>query len=203
MTKATNFGKRALGWAAVTGAVVAIPMGLSVGTASAAEYNWDGVAQCESGGDWNINTGNGYYGGLQFSQSTWAGNGGSGSPANASKAEQIRVAENVLQTQGVGAWPVCGQQLTSGASAEEAPAAAPVQQAPAAPVQQAPDAPQAPALPVAPEYQAAAQQYAEQATTAAQQSFDAASKLAEQFGVSAQFEHLVSTNSAALASFGR
>ncbi|MGA9870836.1 MAG: transglycosylase family protein, partial [Rhodococcus sp. (in: high G+C Gram-positive bacteria)] len=147
MTKETHFGKRALGWAAVTGAVVAIPLGLSVGTANAAPHNWDGVAQCESGGNWGINTGNGYYGGLQFSQSTWTANGGSGSPSSASKAEQIRVAENTLQSQGPGAWPTCGQYLTTGGGSEE-PAAAP---APAAPVvEQAP----APVAPVAPEYQA-------------------------------------------------
>nr|WP_296774581.1 transglycosylase family protein [Rhodococcus sp. (in: high G+C Gram-positive bacteria)] len=194
MTKETHFGKRALGWAAVTGAVVAIPLALSTGTASAAEHNWDGVAQCESGGNWNINTGNGYYGGLQFTQSTWSANGGSGSPQSASKAEQVRVAENVLQTQGVGAWPVCGQNLTTGASEPEAEAAP----APAAPA----PAVEAPALPVAPEYQAPAQQAAEQANTAAQQGLDAASKLADQYGLSAQFEQLVSTNPV-LASLGR
>lgn len=196
MTKETHFGKRALGWAAVTGAVVAIPLALSTGTASAAEHNWDGVAQCESGGNWNINTGNGYYGGLQFTQSTWSANGGSGSPQSASKAEQVRVAENVLQTQGVGAWPVCGQHLTTGASESEAEAApAPAAPAPAPAVE-------APALPVAPEYQAPAQQAVEQANTAAQQGFDAASKLADQYGLSAQFEQLVSTNPV-LASLGQ
>lgn len=195
MTKETHFGKRALGWAAVTGAVVAIPLGLSVGTASAAEHNWDGVAQCESGGNWGINTGNGYYGGLQFSQSTWTANGGSGSPANASKAEQIRVAENTLQSQGVGAWPVCGQHLTTGASTPE-PAAEPAPAAPAAPVV---EAPAAPASPVAPEYQAPVQQ----AVTAAQQGFDAARALADQYGLSAQFEQLVNANHPVLATIGR
>ncbi len=202
MTKATNFGKRALGWAAVTGTVVAIPLGLSVGTANAAPNNWDGVAQCESGGDWGINTGNGYYGGLQFSQSTWTANGGSGSPQNASKAEQIRVAENTLQTQGVGAWPTCGQYLTTGASTPEpAPAPAPAAPAQQAPVQQAP-VQQAPAVAVAPEYQAPVQQAIEQGTSVAQQHFDAASQLADQYGLSTQFEQLVS-GSPVLASLGR
>jgi len=102
---------RALGWAVVAGALVTVPFGLATGTASAAGHDWDGVAQCESGGDWSINTGNGFYGGLQFTQSTWAANGGSGSAANASREEQIRVAESVLATQGPGAWPVCGQYL--------------------------------------------------------------------------------------------
>ena len=60
--------------------------------------------------NWAINTGNGYYGGLQFAMGTWQSNGGTGSPHAASRDEQIRVAENVLQTQGIGAWPVCGQR---------------------------------------------------------------------------------------------
>lgn len=72
--------------------------------------NWDAIAQCESGGNWSINTGNGFSGGLQFTPSTWHANGGSGSPQNASREEQIRVAENVLHSQGIGAWPVCGRR---------------------------------------------------------------------------------------------
>jgi resuscitation-promoting factor RpfE len=72
--------------------------------------NWDAIAACESSGNWAINTGNGYFGGLQFLPSTWRANGGSGSANNASREEQIRVAENVLRTQGIGAWPVCGRR---------------------------------------------------------------------------------------------
>ncbi|KAA1249287.1 transglycosylase family protein [Mycobacterium simiae] len=72
--------------------------------------NWDAIAQCESGGNWAINTGNGYSGGLQFTAGTWHANGGSGSAAGASREEQIRVAENVLRSQGIGAWPVCGRR---------------------------------------------------------------------------------------------
>jgi len=72
---------------------------------------WDRLAQCESGGNWSINTGNGYYGGLQFTQSSWTAAGGSGSPASASRDEQIRVAENLLASQGWGAWPSCSSQL--------------------------------------------------------------------------------------------
>lgn len=106
-----NKSKKALGWVAVTGALVAVPMGLATGTASASGHNWDAVAQCESSGNWGINNGNGFSGGLQFTPSTWAAYGGSGSAHNASKAEQIRVAENVLAGQGPGAWPVCGQYL--------------------------------------------------------------------------------------------
>ena len=72
---------------------------------------WDRLAQCESGGNWGINTGNGYSGGLQFSQGTWSANGGSGSASNASRAEQIRVAERVRASQGWGAWPACSAKL--------------------------------------------------------------------------------------------
>jgi hypothetical protein len=72
--------------------------------------NWDAIAQCESGGNWGISTGNGFSGGLQFTPSTWRANGGSGSPNGASREEQIRVAENVLHSQGIGAWPVCGRR---------------------------------------------------------------------------------------------
>lgn len=72
--------------------------------------NWDAVAQCESGGNWAISTGNGFAGGLQFAPGTWRANGGSGSANGASREEQIRVAENVLHSQGIGAWPVCGRR---------------------------------------------------------------------------------------------
>jgi resuscitation-promoting factor RpfE len=72
--------------------------------------NWDAIASCESGGNWAISTGNGYAGGLQFTSSTWHSNGGAGSPNGASREEQIRVAENVLHSQGIGAWPVCGRR---------------------------------------------------------------------------------------------
>ena len=75
------------------------------------DATWDRVAQCESNGRWDINTGNGYSGGLQFAQGTWAANGGSGSAAGASRAEQIRVAERVRASQGWGAWPACSSKL--------------------------------------------------------------------------------------------
>lgn len=94
--------------ASVAGAMAVAPLALGAGTANADSVNWDAIASCESGGNWAINTGNGYFGGLQFSPSTWSSNGGYGMPHLASRAEQIRVAENVLATQGIGAWPVCG-----------------------------------------------------------------------------------------------
>ena len=80
--------------------------------------NWDKVAACESGGRWSANTGNGFYGGLQFSPGTWSANGGVGSPVNASRQEQIRVAENVVRARGTGAWPHC----MAGAAGHAAPA---------------------------------------------------------------------------------
>jgi hypothetical protein len=78
-------------------------------------HDWDAVAQCESGGNWSINTGNGYYGGLQFSSSTWLAFGGGAYAARAdlaAKSQQIAIAEKVLAAQGKGAWPVCGRNLT-------------------------------------------------------------------------------------------
>jgi Transglycosylase-like domain len=72
---------------------------------------WDRLAQCESGGNWSINTGNGYYGGLQFSLSSWRAAGGSGYPHKASRAEQIRRGERLKARQGWGAWPSCTSKL--------------------------------------------------------------------------------------------
>ncbi|MFI2616726.1 transglycosylase family protein [Streptomyces sp. NPDC018584] len=69
--------------------------------------NWDKLAQCESSGNWSVNTGNGYYGGLQFSLQTWRAFGGDGMPHQKSRSEQIRIAEKVLRAQGPGAWPHC------------------------------------------------------------------------------------------------
>ncbi len=95
--------------------------------AAATDGEWDQVARCESGGNWGINTGNGYHGGVQFSSSTWAAHGGgefAPSAEMATKEQQIAVAERVLATQGRGAWPVCGGPL-SGPSPREVPAPVP------------------------------------------------------------------------------
>ena len=129
---------------------------------------WDALAQCESGGNWSINTGNGFYGGLQFTQQSWNGVGMSGSPVTASRAQQIEAGERLLAIQGWGAWPACSAKLglygktgaaptyteptTVAAQSQTqqtytAPAA---QAAPAAPaVQTAPAAAEAPAAPAA------------------------------------------------------
>ncbi|MFD8594969.1 transglycosylase family protein [Kitasatospora sp. NPDC059646] len=119
--------KRARRLIATTGVVgigLSIPC-LTAGTASAASVaTWDKVAQCESSGNWSINTGNGFYGGLQFTASTWAEFGGTAYAARAdlaTKDQQIAVAEKVLASQGPGAWPVCSIQagLTKGGAAPQ------------------------------------------------------------------------------------
>ncbi|MER5352019.1 transglycosylase family protein [Kitasatospora sp. NPDC002551] len=145
-------------------AVAALPVaGLVTATsASAASVStWDAVAQCESGGNWAINTGNGFYGGLQFTSSTWAAFGGTAyaPQANlATKAQQIAVAEKVLASQGPGAWPVCSVRagLTKGGAPAavdtSAPAAKPAAPAakPAAPAATATPKPAAPKAAEAP-----------------------------------------------------
>jgi LysM repeat protein len=140
--------RRVLRGGTVLAGAAAIGIGVLAAPASAAPHDWSGVAQCESGGNWSINTGNGYYGGLQFSSATWLGHGGGQFAPRAdlaAPAEQIAVAERVLLTQGPGAWPTCGTQLRSGATAvapaprvsapaprAAAPAPAPAASAPAA-----------------------------------------------------------------------
>ena len=120
--------RRGLARTAVTlagGAVVAGGM-LATGGAANAATGWDEVAACESGGNWSINTGNGFYGGLQFTQQTWEGFGGTEYASRAdlaSKSQQIAVAERVLAEQGAGAWPNCGGALSGGADTGSAPAA--------------------------------------------------------------------------------
>ena len=105
---------------ALTGAILGAGAAMAAPTATAApDSDWDRLAQCESGGNWHINTGNGYYGGLQFAAGTWNGFGGGEFAPTADKAsrtEQIYVAEKVLAAQGWGAWPACSAQLglTSG-----------------------------------------------------------------------------------------
>ncbi|MFJ8822257.1 transglycosylase family protein [Streptomyces sp. NPDC102467] len=117
--------------AVIAGAVLLAPLGLLAtgGSAHAADSGvWDRIARCESGGNWHINTGNGYYGGLQFSAGTWRAYGG-GSYAStadrASKGQQIAVAAKVLRAQGWGAWPVCSGRAGAYGDAPSAAAAKP------------------------------------------------------------------------------
>ena len=115
----SSYTRRVIAGAAVAGAGIAIPL-VATGAAQASSVNWDAVAQCESTGNWAINTGNGFYGGLQFTESTWLAYGGGAYAqyANqASRTQQIAIAEKVLAGQGIGAWPVCGPKgYTSGGS---------------------------------------------------------------------------------------
>jgi resuscitation-promoting factor RpfA len=97
---------------AVVGAVVlAAPLATTVPADAGSGGREDRLAKCESSGKWSTAGGNGYYGGPQFSRSTWKAHGGKGMPNRASKAEQIRVAQRVLPTQGWKAWPVCSRKL--------------------------------------------------------------------------------------------
>ena len=166
---------------AIGGAVAAT---LSMPAANAVDgATWDALAQCESGGNWSINTGNGFYGGLQFTQQSWNGVGMSGSPATASRAQQIEAGERLLAIQGWGAWPACSaklglygktgaaptyteptttvaaqsqtQQTYTAPAAQVAPAAPAAQAAPAA-VEAPAAAPAAPVAPAAPAVEAPA-----------------------------------------------
>ena len=104
--------KQRIAGVGIAGAATIIGGITTAGSAKAATV-WDRVAACESSGNWHINTGNGFYGGLQFVQSTWVGYGGRAYAPRAdlaSKAQQIAVAQRVLASQGPGAWPVCSQR---------------------------------------------------------------------------------------------
>jgi resuscitation-promoting factor RpfA len=184
-------------------AVSAAGLALSATAANAATpaSTWDALAQCESGGNWAINTGNGFSGGLQFTPQTWAGFGGTGSPENASRAQQIAVAERVQATQGWGAWPACAAKLgLSGGGGAPAPQiqpqSAPVQAAPvqAAPVQAAPV--QAAPVQVAP-VQTHAKHVAPVAVsgeTYTVQAGDTLSKIAAKLGVQGGWQALADAN---------
>ncbi|TFV77569.1 LysM peptidoglycan-binding domain-containing protein [Blastococcus sp. CT_GayMR19] len=136
----STFGSLALRRSAAgltaAGALLLSPFA-GVGTASAADgATWDRLAHCESSGNWSINTGNGYYGGLQFSQSTWQAFGGGAYASRADLAtreQQIAVAEKTLAQQGWGAWPACSAKLGLGEADKAGSAAAPAAAAAPAP----------------------------------------------------------------------
>jgi cell wall-associated NlpC family hydrolase len=121
-SSARRISKRLVTTVGLTGAGVALPLVTATGAHAATVSTWDAVAQCESTGNWSINTGNGYYGGLQFDQSTWDAYGGQQYASRAdlaTKDQQIATAEKVLASQGPSAWPVCGPQagLSQGGAA--------------------------------------------------------------------------------------
>ncbi|MGW5652536.1 transglycosylase family protein [Streptomyces humi] len=128
-TAAKNGSRKGRTTAALAGAALLAPLGVLAATGNAAAADngvWDRIAQCESGGNWHINTGNGYYGGLQFSASTWRAYGGTAYASTADQASreaQIAVATKVQHAQGWGAWPVCsGRAGASGSAPENASA---------------------------------------------------------------------------------
>ncbi|ANY07130.1 LysM peptidoglycan-binding domain-containing protein [Pseudonocardia sp. HH130630-07] len=111
---------RAIARTAVAGAVLGAPMLAVVPANAATDSTWDELAQCESTGNWSANTGNGYHGGLQFSPTTWQAFGGgdyASSAHQASRTEQIAVAEKVLAEQGWNAWPSCSKKTGASGSA--------------------------------------------------------------------------------------
>ena len=141
--KTTSMGKKALAGSAAAAALAGI---VAPQATAAPDSDWDKLAQCESGGNWAINTGNGYYGGLQFSYGTWlAYGGGEFAPtANlATREQQIIVAERTLAAQGWGAWPACSARygLNSAPTNRDAQAAATKAPAPAPALAPAPEAP--------------------------------------------------------------
>jgi hypothetical protein len=119
--------RKAISTAAAVGGLAVASLA-TAGTAHAAsDAQWNRLAKCESGGNWRINTGNGFFGGLQFTQGTWAGHGGKKFAPRADLAtreEQILVASRVAQTQGWGAWPSCSRKAGLWGSAPGAPTAA-------------------------------------------------------------------------------
>ena len=191
----TTVARRGAALAAISAAGVA----LSATAASAATpaatstSTWDALAQCESGGNWSTNTGNGFSGGLQFTQSTWAANGGTGSPANATREQQIAVAQNVQASQGWGAWPSCAAQLglSGGGGASVPVQSAPVQ---SAPVQAAPrSAPvQAPVQAPVPARHAAPVALSGETYTV--QSGDSLSSIAEHLNIKGGWQALADAN---------
>lgn len=139
----------------------AAAVGFSAPAQAATEETWDAIAFCESTNRWDINTGNGFYGGLQFTLSSWQAVGGEGYPHHASKAEQIKRAEMLQDLQGWGAWPKCGAGLTQADA--DATDAAPVAVERTSSVQRQAAAEQAAAEEAAAEQAAAEEAAAEQA----------------------------------------
>ncbi|WP_455583786.1 transglycosylase family protein [Kitasatospora indigofera] len=145
-TKATTKRNRVRVAVVAGAAVAALPVAGLVAAppaAAASASTWDAVAQCESGGNWSINTGNGFYGGLQFTAGTWRAYGGTAYAPQANqagRAQQIAVAEKVLASQGPGAWPVCSRKAGLARGGTPAQADPATEAKPAAPKAQAPKA---------------------------------------------------------------
>jgi nucleoid-associated protein YgaU len=168
-----------------------LALSATAANASTSTSTWDSLAQCESGGNWATNTGNGFSGGLQFSASTWAAYGGTGSAADASREQQIAVAEQVQAAQGWGAWPSCASKLgLSGGTTAVAPQSAPVQ---SVPVTQAPVA-QPPAAPVVESVPQHAAPVALSGDTYTLEPGDTLSTAAEKLGIEGGWQSLADAN---------
>lgn len=204
---------------AIGGAVAAT---MSMPAANAVDgATWDALAQCESGGNWSINTGNGFYGGLQFAQQSWSGVGMSGSPATATRAQQIEAGERLLAIQGWGAWPACSAKLGLYGKTGAAPTyteptttvaaqsqtqqtyTAPAAQAAPAAVEAPAAAPAAPVAPVAPAVEAPAAAPVAEAPAAAPKAAagtytvvpgDSLSLIAAKLGVAGGYQAIAAAN---------
>ena len=204
---------------AIGGAVAAT---MSMPAANAVDgATWDALAQCESGGNWSINTGNGFYGGLQFTQQSWNGVGMSGSPATATRAQQIEAGERLLAIQGWGAWPACSAKLGLYGKTGAAPTyteptttvaaqsqtqqtyTAPAAQAAPAAVEAPAAAPAAPVAPVAPAVEAPAAAPVAEAPAAAPKAAagtytvvpgDSLSLIAAKLGVAGGYQAIAAAN---------
>ncbi|MGN6404046.1 transglycosylase family protein [Sinomonas sp.] len=193
--------RRSLALAAISGAALGGAALAAPAANAASTSTWDAIAQCESGGNWAINTGNGYYGGLQFSLGTWQAYGGTGMPNQASKDTQIAVAERVLASQGWGAWPACSAKLGLSGKAGANPTPVQVSPAQAAPVQKAP-APKAAPVQQAP-VQQAAPRHASQVPVTGQtytiKSGDTLSAIAQQLGIKGGWQLLADANASTIS----
>ncbi|NUS36010.1 MAG: LysM peptidoglycan-binding domain-containing protein [Pseudarthrobacter sp.] len=192
-TKFRTAARRGVTLAAVSAAGLALSA--TAANAATPTSTWDALAQCESGGNWSTNTGIGFSGGLQFTSSTWAAYGGTGSPADASRDQQIAVAERVQASQGWGAWPSCASQLgLSGGGG------APVQSAPVqnAPVQNAPVQVQSAPVQSAPAQKAPAPRHATSVALSGEtytlQAGDTLSIVAQKLGIQGGWQHLADAN---------
>ncbi|MFB0837701.1 MULTISPECIES: LysM peptidoglycan-binding domain-containing protein [unclassified Arthrobacter] len=195
-TKFRTAARRGVTLAAVSAAGLALSA--TAANAATPTSTWDALAQCESGGNWSINTGNGFSGGLQFTSSTWSAYGGTGSPENASREQQIAVAERVQASQGWGAWPSCSSQLGLSGGGGAPVQSAPVQSAPvqSAPVQSAPV--QATQVQSATVQQAPAPRHATSVALSGEtytlQAGDTLSIVAQKLGIQGGWQHLADAN---------
>lgn len=182
----------------------AAAVGFSAPAQAATVDTWDRLAECESNGTWDINTGNGFYGGVQFTLSSWQAVGGEGYPHQASKAEQIKRAEILQDLQGWGAWPLCSQKLgLTQADAEagdvDATEAAPVAVERTATVQRQSAADEAAAEQAAADEAAAEQAVVAEAETIVVKSGDSLWTLANEYEVEGGWTALYEANKGAVS----